>query len=107
MKAKETVITTCNDCLHNHTYIFEDGFHDGKAGNHCDLLAELPKGCPKKDISAQAEISFKAGQQDELKEVEEWVKTHTTSMNTNMSGISLDGKEWQAFLKSRKSEVRK
>ena len=69
-------------------------------------------------VKAQAAISFKAGQDSVfgsipenlpplletahragIKEVVEWVESHSHKMNTNMYGISLERAEWQAQLK--------
>ena len=54
----------------------------------------------------QDDKSFKAGRREGGREVVKWVEAHSQwleflKMSTNMCGISLDGKEWQAYLKKK------
>jgi isopentenyl phosphate kinase len=77
---------------------------DGK----CEWFRNLPD-YEQRNLTHQAEISFKAGQDSRLKEVKEWIKEHSHQKTPSMYGeikfnsngtvtvISTD--ELQAFLK--------
>ena len=106
---KETIITKCEQCPHNHPYTFNDGFHDGKVGSHCDLLFELPKGCPKMEAKDDYKCicglgeehtadcaTYNSGREEGIKKVVEWIEKNLF-LSPKCHCITCEG--WQVKLK--------